>query len=123
MHRLLIAGNWKMNGNLNSITTLIGSLRTIKYHSALIEIAVFPPMPYLSQVKRLLSDSSIHWGAQDISSQSNGAFTGDISATMLQDFKCHYALVGGASLVANDFAKIIAASEVAEQSKKDIVKM
>lgn len=94
MRDILIAGNWKMNGRLKSITTLVGNLRRNENKQSNVEIAVFPPTIYLSQVKRLLSDSTIHWGAQNLSAQENGAFTGEISATMLKDLHCRYTLIG-----------------------------
>jgi triosephosphate isomerase len=94
MRRLLIAGNWKMNGSLKSITTLTGNLRRNENKKLNIEIAVFPPAIYLAQVKQQLSDSTIYWGAQNLSAQENGAFTGEISATMLQDLNCRFTLIG-----------------------------
>jgi triosephosphate isomerase len=94
MRDILIAGNWKMNGTLKSITTLAGNLRRNENRQFSVEIAVFPPTIYLTQVKRLLSDSAMHWGAQNLSAKPNGAFTGEISATMLKDLNCRYTLIG-----------------------------
>lgn len=94
MRDILIAGNWKMNGTLKSITTLAGNLRRNENKQSSVEIAVFPPTIYLTQVKRLLSDSAMHWGAQNLSAKPNGAFTGEISATMLKDLNCRYTLIG-----------------------------
>jgi len=52
------------------------------------------PFPYLAQVQSALAGSSIAWGAQDVSEQAKGAFTGEVSASMLLDFGCKYVIVG-----------------------------
>lgn len=89
----LIVGNWKMNGSLATNQTL---LETLKAHHdpALAHVAVCPSFPYLAQAQAVLSGSSIDWGAQDVSPEASGAFTGDVSAAMLRDFGCRYVIVG-----------------------------
>jgi triosephosphate isomerase len=52
------------------------------------------PFPYLAQAGEALKGSAVAWGAQDISAQAQGAFTGEVSGAMLKDFACRYALVG-----------------------------
>ena len=52
------------------------------------------PFPYLAQAGEALKGSTVAWGAQDISAQAQGAFTGEVSGAMLKDFACRYALVG-----------------------------
>jgi len=52
------------------------------------------PAPYLSQWQSLLNGSPIAWGSQDVSAHEQGAFTGEVSAAMLRDFACRYAIVG-----------------------------
>jgi len=52
------------------------------------------PFPYLHQACELLSGSRVAWGAQDVSAHRQGAFTGEVSAAMLRDFGCTYAIVG-----------------------------
>jgi triosephosphate isomerase len=52
------------------------------------------PFPYLAQAGEALKGSAVAWGAQDISAQAHGAFTGEVSGAMLKDFACRYALVG-----------------------------
>lgn len=89
----LLAGNWKMNGSRASIDALLGDLKAGIQNSA-IEIAVFPPFPYLQQTADLLIDSSILWGAQNLCAEEKGAFTGEVSAAMLTDFKCQFVIVG-----------------------------
>lgn len=57
-------------------------------------VAVCVPFPYLAQAQSVLSGTSVAWGAQNLSEQTQGAFTGEVSAAMLQDFACRYVLVG-----------------------------
>ena len=57
-------------------------------------VAVCVPFPYLAQTQSALTGTSVAWGAQNLSEQAQGAFTGEVSAAMLQDFACRYVLVG-----------------------------
>ena len=91
MRKKLVAGNWKMHGSLAENAALLSELK-----SALVdtEAVVCVPFPYLAQVQAALSGTSIAWGAQNLSEQPKGAFTGEVSATMLLDFGCKYVIVG-----------------------------
>ncbi len=93
MRQPLVAGNWKMNGSLKNNQALIEGIASISgvKNAA---IAVCPPFVYLQQVSDLLKGSAITWGAQDVSQQDPGAFTGEIAADMLVDFGCKYVIVG-----------------------------
>ena len=88
-----IFGNWKMNGSLASNAALLDSL-TQGLGRADCEIAVCAPAPYLAQLQSLLSGSAIAIGAQDVSAQASGAFTGEVSGAMLREFGVRYVLVG-----------------------------
>jgi triosephosphate isomerase len=90
----LIVGNWKMNGGLASNEALLSAL--IEGASALqdAELAVCVPAPYLAQVQTRLQGSVMAWGSQDVSAHEQGAYTGEVSAHMLKDFACRYAIVG-----------------------------
>ncbi len=93
MRRILVAGNWKMNGSLATINILAeGLLAGTK--NPQVEWAVFPPFVYLPMVSEALKSSSISVGGQAVSPASSGAYTGQISAEMLLDFDCEYVLVG-----------------------------
>lgn len=59
-----------------------------------VAVAVCVPFPYLAQAQSVLSGTPVAWGAQNLSEQAQGAFTGEVSAAMLQDFGCRYVLVG-----------------------------
>lgn len=90
----LIVGNWKMNGGLAANEALLSAL--IDGASALrdVELAVCVPAPYLAQVQTRLQGTAMAWGSQDVSSHELGAYTGEVSAHMLKDFACRYAIVG-----------------------------
>lgn len=94
MRRPLIIGNWKMNGDLEFTRSLLADLvrSWVGVHKA--EVAVCPPFPYLAMCRESLDHTNIAWGAQDISIHQNGAYTGDVSASMLVDLGCKYVIVG-----------------------------
>ena len=89
----LIAGNWKMNGSLASNEALVKALRD-GVGTPACDVAVCVPAPYLAQVQALVTGSPIALGAQDVSAQPQGAFTGEQSAAMLKEFGVRYAIVG-----------------------------
>ena len=93
MSRKLIAGNWKMNGGLSANESLIKAI--VAGLPALAgDVAVCVPSPYFAQLQALLAGSRIDLGAQDVSGQAAGAFTGEISASMLKEFGVRYVIVG-----------------------------
>jgi triosephosphate isomerase len=93
MKKKLIAGNWKMNGNAASNAALLQALLASSADwQALVAVCV--PAAYLAQVQQLAAGSAIALGAQDLSAQEAGAFTGEISAAMLKDFGTRYVIVG-----------------------------
>ncbi|WP_461517788.1 triose-phosphate isomerase [Porticoccus sp.] len=91
MRRPLVAGNWKMHGSRESIASLVSGLLQI---NSVVDVAVFPPYVYLQQVIKALADTTVGVGAQNVSEQQQGAYTGEISADMLKDIGCHYVIVG-----------------------------
>lgn len=93
MRRKLIAGNWKMNGSLAANSLLLAGIKA-GLGVVQCDVAVCAPAPYLSQCKDELTASAIAWGAQDLSMHESGAYTGEISASMLLDFGCRYVIVG-----------------------------
>jgi triosephosphate isomerase len=92
MRRLLIAGNWKMNGSLAANATLLEGI--LAGAQTACELAVCVPTPYLAQAQSSLATSPVTWGAQDLSEHESGAYTGEVSAQMLKDFGCRYVIVG-----------------------------
>ncbi len=89
----LIAGNWKLNGSLAANEVLLKALLQ-GVGAPACEIAVCVPAPYLAQVQSLVAGSPIALGAQDVSAEPKGAFTGEQSGAMLKEFAVRYAIVG-----------------------------
>ncbi|MBQ0759447.1 MAG: triose-phosphate isomerase [Zhongshania sp.] len=95
MRSNLVAGNWKMCGDSASIGKLVADLKTSLPAEPGVDIAVFPPSVYLAQVLTGLSGSPVAVGNQNVCDQpSDGAFTGEVSASMLADVGCRYVIVG-----------------------------
>lgn len=97
MRARLVAGNWKMHGSRQANADLLDALLAgLGKHGAprSSECAVCVPFPYLEQVAARLAGSQLAWGAQNVSEHAAGAFTGEVSAAMLAEFGCRYAIVG-----------------------------
>ncbi|WP_036302439.1 triose-phosphate isomerase [Methylotenera sp. L2L1] len=94
MPRKLVVANWKMHGNLTSNQQLL--IAYLDRLSALknVDVVVCVPYPYLAQAQSLLQGTSIAWGAQNISKDAVGAFTGEVSASMLSDFGATHVIIG-----------------------------
>ena len=93
MTRMLIAGNWKMNSELNMARELAVAIKEGgSAHSC--EYLLCPPATALSSVAELLKDSDVSLGGQDCHADASGAHTGDISVDMLSDIGCQYVIVG-----------------------------
>ncbi|MEI7516665.1 MAG: triose-phosphate isomerase [Betaproteobacteria bacterium] len=89
----LIAGNWKMNGSLEANAALVQALLA-DTSTWTCDVAVCVPPVYLAQVQALVQGSRLDLGAQDVSAHQEGAFTGEVSASMLKDFGVRYCIVG-----------------------------
>ena len=94
MRGKLVVGNWKMNGGLASNAALLGEISAGWTRVRGRELAVCVPYPYLAQAQAALSATPIEWGAQNVSEHAAGAFTGEVSAAMLVEYGCRYAIVG-----------------------------
>ena len=92
MRRKLVVGNWKMHGSRVANAELLSALIAARPFG--VDVAVCAPFVFLSEVAAMLAGSDIRWGAQDVSAQEQGAFTGEISAGMLHELGCRYTLVG-----------------------------
>lgn len=94
MRQKLVAGNWKMHGGLKSNQQLLQDVVAGAADLNGVSVAVCVPFPYLAQAQSALTGTVVAWGAQNMSEHAQGAFTGEVSASMLQDFACRYVLVG-----------------------------
>ena len=94
MRRPYIAGNWKMNMTIGQAEQLAKALVDGVPSNTGVEVAVIPPFLAIPSVARVIEGSSVHLGAQDVYFEKSGAFTGEISAGMLADAGCRFALVG-----------------------------
>ena len=92
MRRKLVAGNWKMNGSHSANAELLAGIAAARPFAC--DVAVCVPFPYLSETAVALAGSDLRWGAQDVSVYPHGAYTGEVSAAMLAEFGCRYAIVG-----------------------------
>ena len=92
--KLIIAGNWKMNKTVTEATDLVEALDRDLGTQTDVEVLVCPPFTALDAVSRLLRNSLIKVGAQNMSENGYGAFTGEINASMLRDLRVHYVILG-----------------------------
>jgi triosephosphate isomerase len=90
----LVAGNWKMNGSLAQNATLIQELKSGLENIAGAEVVICPPYVYLQQMIQAVQGSLIKLGAQNLSTEEKGAYTGEVSGAMLVDLGCTYVIVG-----------------------------
>jgi triosephosphate isomerase len=95
MRKKIIAGNWKMNNDLsesqNLITKLISGLSKENINC---EVIICPPFTSLSEASSLIKNTPIKLGAQNMHEEENGAFTGEVSASMLKSVGCDYVILG-----------------------------
>src|SRR5438105_5831751 len=90
----LVVGNWKMNTTQDEASSLIQNLLPrVSPVLETVDVVVCPPFPWLTDVARLLTGSGIGLGAQNMHTETGGAYTGEVSARMLKGV-CQYVLVG-----------------------------
>lgn len=94
MRKILVAGNWKMNGDPARNRELVGGIVAGLPARSRAEVSVCPPFPFLEAVATQLAGSPVRLGAQDVSEHASGAFTGEVSASMLLVSGCRYVIVG-----------------------------
>jgi triosephosphate isomerase (TIM) len=93
--KLIIAGNWKMNKTVAEALALVSDLKLELANIREVDIVVCPPFTALESVSRaIIDDSNIRLGAQNMSENNFGAFTGEICAGMLKEFSVRYVILG-----------------------------
>jgi triosephosphate isomerase (TIM) len=94
MRHKLVIGNWKMHGNQAANAELLSNLLRALPVLSHVDVAVCPPFVYLASVDKQLAGSAVKLGAQNLSTEVQGAFTGEISAPMLRECGCKFVIVG-----------------------------
>lgn len=94
MRDILVAGNWKMNGDSASNSALLAGILAGVPENDRIKLLVCPPFPYLAATAHQITGSRVALGAQTVSENAAGAFTGEVSVSMLADIGCDYVIVG-----------------------------
>ncbi|MEA4896414.1 MAG: triose-phosphate isomerase [Oscillospiraceae bacterium] len=92
--KAIIAGNWKMNLVPSEVKAYAEQLRTLLPTAKTCEVALCVPFTHIAALKLALKDNRIYSGAQDVSINDKGAYTGEVSATMLADLSAHFVIVG-----------------------------
>ena len=92
--KLFVAGNWKMNTSASEAVALAEGIAAAVGSGDTVDVAVCPPMVYLSAVGKALGQSTVRMGAQNMFCEDNGAFTGETSAAMLLDVGCRLVILG-----------------------------
>ncbi|MBA4176720.1 MAG: triose-phosphate isomerase [Leptothrix sp. (in: Bacteria)] len=92
MRRKLVVGNWKMHGSRPANAELLAAVLGARPYRA--DVAVCVPFVFVNETAAMLAGSDLRWGAQDVSAHEQGAYTGEVSAAMLAECGCRYALVG-----------------------------
>jgi len=119
MRRPIVAGNWKLHGSRAENARLTEALTAQLPSKTAAQCIVCPPFVYLQEISRALHQSSIELGAQDVCAESQGAFTGEVSAAMLKDVGCEYIIVGHSErrLIYRESDQLVARKFAAAQSK------
>lgn len=95
MRKKLVAGNWKMNTDLASAETLVREIvGALKSATPKATVVLCPPFIALERMHQLIHGTALHIGAQNLHFENDGAFTGEISATMLKSVGCEYVIIG-----------------------------
>ncbi len=92
MRRILVAGNWKLNGSLEGNRELMSGI--VAGAPEGVDLLVCPPFPYLGPVIKAIGDSAVALGAQNVSEHASGAYTGEVAASMLGEFGCTHVIIG-----------------------------
>ena len=92
--KLIIAGNWKMNKTVAEALDLVRGLKLELASVKEADIVVCPPFTALGEVSKVILDSNIRLGAQNMSEHNGGAYTGEIAAGMLKEFSVRYVILG-----------------------------
>ena len=93
MRRKIVAGNWKLHGSRQFASELVGQVAAGLPVEG-VDLVILPPLPYLGDLVEDFEQTTLAFGAQDVSSNEKGAYTGEVSASMLVDVGATHGLVG-----------------------------
>jgi len=93
MRRRIVAGNWKLHGDRKFARMLVDAISAAPAPQG-VERVILPPLPYLTELIDRCERCGLKFGAQDVSANAQGAYTGEVSASMLEDIGATYGLVG-----------------------------
>ena len=94
MNNKFVIGNWKMHGDIPSISSLTREIIANLPSNLSCNCVLLPPAIFIPQVRDLIKNSNLSLGAQNLYPKDSGAFTGEISGRMLKEFACEYVLIG-----------------------------
>lgn len=94
MRKKVIAGNWKMHNDISESQNLVSGIINGLGNDTKCDVIVCPPFTSLSEVNTLIKDSNVKLGAQNMHYEESGAFTGEISNSMLKSVGCEYVIIG-----------------------------
>ena len=93
MRRKIVAGNWKLHGDRKFALELLDAVAAVQAPAG-VEVLILPPLPYVGELVQRYAGRGLQFGAQDVSANEKGAYTGEVSAAMLVDVGARYGLVG-----------------------------
>ncbi len=95
MRKKIVAGNWKMNKNLNEGINLVNELKLLTDNTPEdVQLIIAPPFIHLTEISKLLKNTNIKLAAQNCADKEKGAFTGEISAEMVKSTGAEYVIIG-----------------------------
>lgn len=94
MRKRFVAGNWKMHTTIQDGMQLAKEITAAVGHNDTVDVAIIPPFTHLSSIQEIVKNSSVKLGAQNVAAYERGAYTGEVSAEMLQSVGVTYVLVG-----------------------------
>lgn len=94
LRKKIVAGNWKMNKSISDGQDLANGIKRELAENCDVDVVLCPPFTLLKSVSDIIDMTQIRLGAQNMHWESDGAYTGEISAGMLRDLFCHYVILG-----------------------------
>lgn len=94
MRRPIVAANWKLNGNRSMVNSLVAAVNKHAASAVSVDVVICPPFPYLADSKELIDQNNAFLGAQNSAKETQGAYTGEVSAEMLAEIGCRFVIIG-----------------------------